>query len=353
MRIKNINTDTGQKKYELQLTNVNMFNIFKEYIIMYERFMRNAEYFNNDGYFDLRINYKIFYEKIEQILQGYILQLNNGEQYFHTFYISIGIMALVMTNLIQLLYLPYYSYYYQFQERILFIISRVSVLEGNLEVQYYKKNMKILQNSSDNYLLKTFQQDYYNQFDIQQQDNWFQKQYFQEAKNGSNTKNLLNKMSYHKLKRTKFLLLSIGASVLLIIYFMIYFIIFPSVKNKMTYVNYLKEQESKMKSKLQNVKIFENVLLYMPYTEAKEYTDQNIMEGYKQSYRNSLNLLKQITSQDSTNIFMSSLQTDEQQNNMETILKKKEVCNLLKDFSDCGSDFERGLIGSSSFIPLS
>ncbi len=80
-------------------------------------------------------------------------------------------------------------------------------------------------------------------------------------------------MSYHKLKRTKFLLLSIGASVLLIIYFMIYFIIFPSVKNKMTYVNYLKEQESKMKSKLQNVKIFENVLLYMPYTEAKDYAD--------------------------------------------------------------------------------
>jgi hypothetical protein len=60
----------------------------------------------------------------------------------------------------------------------------------------------------------------------------------------------------------------------------------------MTYVNYLKEQESKMKSKLQNVKIFENVLIYMPYTEAKDYATAAIIEGYKFSYRNSLNLLK-------------------------------------------------------------
>ena len=44
---------------------------------------------------------------------------------------------------------------------------------------------------------------------------------------------------------------------------------------------------------------------------------------------------------------MSSMQTDEQKNNMETILKKKEVCNLLKDFEDCGKDFDRGLIGTN------
>ena len=233
---------------------------------------------------------------IDKISRYYIENGQEDKDSAISYYITLSIIGLTVTVLLQGLNLPFLYKFYAYLEKGLILIGRLSENEARCQIAGYKKVMAILESEREQYFLHDFFKEDDNEVKIAKDEGQ------KSGKHGKASSNYISsKIANQRLSRSR-IILSVGIAIIFVIaFFVLIFVILIEIQTKLGNAIEVSTKADELILTIEEIAVAENFLLTYPFVEEdvlKHISLAGRFETMLELYKKDLATLEEIVNKD-------------------------------------------------------